>query len=85
MCSCSQNLKPKHLLENFTDSIKTEETAFKSQKPLLKEPQDNETDCLYTAQGVFVCQRDNTSSSKGVLQSTFDDQRVFFNTAAWIQ
>ena len=85
MCSCSRNLRPKYLLENFTDTIAIEDTPNKKLESPPKDDGNSEgLDCLYTTQGVYVCQKDRTESSQDILKNTFDDQRVSFNTAAWI-
>ena len=85
MCSCSRNLKPKYLLENFRDeSIVIEDIMHANTTTATMQNERTDTDCMYTTQGLLVCQKDTTQSSTDMLGNTFDEQRVFFNTSAQI-
>ncbi len=50
---------------------------------------DMMNNCIYTTQGMFVCNTENKEEGRGVAQNddmmreTMREQRIFYNTAPW--
>ncbi len=81
--------------EHFTDAEAPVGNPFQiggnmpQKVPSACPAKDMMNNCIYTTQGMFVCNVENKNEERGVAQNdammreTMRDQRMFYNTAPW--